>query len=384
MSDGSLFADLPAEAMAPRKAGILPSQTISQIIAAGQVTAEQAILAEQIQPASLDLRLGDVAYRVQASFLPGKDTTVMRRLEGLKMHALDLSSPAMLERGCVYIVPLQERLALPPRVSARANPKSSTGRLDVFARLITDYAQAFEDVPAGYKGPLYLEVSPRTFSILVRAGDRLNQLRLVRGASGSADAALRRLDAEHRLVYAHDDSPEDPLISGGLWLSLDLAAGSVVGYRAKRHAPIIDIARRNHYDVAEFWEAIPARGPGIILNPDDFYILASRERVRIPAHYAAEMVAYDTSVGEFRAHYAGFFDPGFGFGDGEVLGTRAVLEVRSHEVPFLLEDGQVVGRLLYERLTEPPHKVYGQGIGSSYQLQSLALAKQFRAPQTEA
>ncbi|MDJ0945259.1 MAG: 2'-deoxycytidine 5'-triphosphate deaminase [Kiloniellales bacterium] len=360
--------------------GILPAQGIEGAIAAGQITAAAPIEAEQVQPASLDLRIGAEAYRVQASFLPGPEASVMERVAALEMHRLDLTAPAVLERGCVYIVPLQESLALPAELSARANPKSSTGRLDVFARLITDRGRAFEDIPAGYQGPLYAEISPRTFSVLLRAGDRLNQLRLISGGPAPGDALLAQVHAQHKLVYAADDRPEDPLISGGLWMSLDLALGEVVGYRAKRHAPIIDLAKRRHYEVLDFWDPIPARPGGLILNPDDFYILASKERIRVPPDYAAEMVAYDTSVGEYRAHYAGFFDPGFGYGEGEILGTRAVLEVRSHEVPFLLEDGQVVGRLLYEPLTERPAQVYGQGIGSSYQRQSLALAKQFKSP----
>lgn len=366
--------------MEPAMGGILPDHAIAAAIEAGQITAEAAIEHEQVQPASLDLRLGEVAYRVRASFLPGAGAKVMDRMAGLEMHRLDLTKPAVLERGCVYIVPLMESLALPLQISARANPKSSTGRLDVFARLITDHAHVFEDVPAGYLGPLYAEISPRTFSVLVRAGDRLNQLRLLSGEGASADAVLARLHAEHQLVYSQDDRPEDPLIAKGLWMTVDLTAEEIVGYRAKRHAPIIDLSMRKHYEILDFWDPISAREPSLILNPDDFYILASKERIRVPPDHAAEMVAYDTSVGEYRAHYAGFFDPGFGYGEGEILGTRAVLEVRSHEVPFLLEDGQVVGRLLYEPLTERPEKVYGQGIGSSYQRQSLALAKQFKDP----
>ena len=369
-----------AQTEAPAVRGILPAQGIEAAVAAGQVLAETAVELDQVQPASLDLRLGAVAYRVRASFLPGPEATVMERVAVLEMHRLDLSGPAVLERGCVYIVPLQESLALPPDLAARANPKSSTGRLDVFARLITDRGRAFEDVPAGYAGPLFAEISPRTFSVLVRAGDRLNQLRLVSGGAAPGDSLLTHLHEQHRLVYADDDRPEEALISDGLWMSLDLTLGEVVGYRAKHHAPIVDLAKRNHYELPDFWEPIPAGTDSIILNPDDFYILASKERIRVPPDYAAEMVAYDTSVGEYRAHYAGFFDPGFGYGEGEILGTRAVLEVRSHEVPFLLEDGQVVGRLLYEALTERPAQVYGQGIGSSYQRQSLALAKQFKTP----
>jgi dCTP deaminase len=274
-----------------------------------------------------------------------------------------------------------EELALPQDVRARANPKSTTGRLDVFTRLITDFGVEFERVGAGYKGKLFVEIVPRTFSVLVRQGTRLNQLRFIRGSPLSSDSILDELHRLETLVYLESGEAADITVAKGLWVSVDLRGSEsepTIAYRARRHAPLIDLARVAYYNPEEFWE--PIKGPrsqGLILNPDDFYILASRELLRVPPKFAAEMVPIDPSVGEYRVHYAGFFDPGFGYGRGELKGTRAVLEVRSHEVPFLLEDGQLVGRLVYERLTEVPEKMYGMGIGSAYQGQGLALSKQF-------
>lgn len=350
-------------------------------LAAGWILTDEPVASDQVQPASLDLRLGPVAYRVRASFLPGKHP-VQERLESLKTHALDLSVPAVLEKGCVYIVPLVERLQLPENTSARANPKSSTGRLDVFTRLITDFSREFDQVRSGYKGSLYLEVVPQTFSILVRAGTRLTQLRLMRGAPASSDALLSALHEEHELVFAEGETPAEPFISQGLWLSVDLAGAGpdeIIGYRAKPHTPLVDVDRVGAYDWRDFWDAIERPRDGqLLLNPEDFYILSSKERIRVPMTAAAEMVSYEPSVGEFRNHYAGFFDPGFGFRTDDVRGTHAVLEVRSHEVPFILEDGQHVSRLVYQRLIVAAEKAYGAGVGSSYQHQRISLSKHFR------
>jgi dCTP deaminase len=369
----------PESLAAPAAPGLLPFQDLSTLIADGIILSSTAIEDDQIQPASIDLRLSDVGYRVQASFLPG-EATVETRLADLQMHApLDLSRPCLLERGCVYIIPLQEELRLPPGVSAKANPKSTTGRLDVFTRLITDRATEFDRVPQAYHGRLYVEVVPRTFSIVVAAGTKLNQLRVFQGRPGLADDELRALHESSPLVFRGDTASE-AIIADGLWLTIDLqgSGSGPVGYRAKPHG-LIDLSRLRHYDPAEFWEPVHrSRRGSIILNPDDFYILASREQIRVPPDLAAEMVAYEPPIGEFRVHYAGFFDPGFGYGEG-ISGTRGVLEVRSHEVPFLLEDGQIVARLVYERLLSRPTRLYGTGIGSSYQHQGLTLSKQFRS-----
>ncbi len=361
--------------------GILPSQMLAELAQAGSISASVPILAEQIQPSSIDLRLGSVAYRVRASFLPGEHSTVARKLSDHKLHELDLTRPVVLEKGCVYVVPLLEELSLPPDISGKVNPKSSTGRLDIFTRLITDFGRQFEFVPAGYHGKLYAEIVPRTFSILVQQGARLNQLRLTRGVPRSSDEDLRDLDRREMLVY-QNDLPVTAMIAEGLRLSVNLSEGEIIGYRAKQHTSLIDLQRIDYYEPSEFWDPLyRTKNRALVLDPEDFYILASRERVRIPPDFAAEMVPYDPSVGEFRIHYAGFFDPGFGYGTDDIKGTRAVLEVRSHEVPFLLEDGQEVGSLTFERLITRPEKLYGQGIGSSYQKQELALSKHFkRAP----
>lgn len=361
--------------------GVLPHQAIEACIEAGIIRSALDVDADQVQPASLDLRLGSMAYRVRASFLPGATGTVERRLDSLSMYTLDLTGSAVLERGCVYIVPLVESVHLPPELSGIATPKSSTGRLDIFTRLMTDYTSEFERVAAGYKGKLYVEVSPRTFSIVAHAGDRLNQLRLKRGASEESDAGLEQLHRSAPLVFRDGAASDRPDIAGGLWVSVDLKGkgpGQPIAYRARRHAPLLDLRRIGHYAPADFWEPIyPDPSGTLILDPDAFYILASKETIRVPPDQAAEMVAYDTTVGEFRAHYAGFFDPGFGHDPEGGSGTCAVLEVRTHEVPFLLEDGQRVGRLVYERLVALPRRLYGRTIGSNYARQGLKLAKQF-------
>lgn len=361
--------------------GILPSQAIRGLIGLRQIDAEDPIGDDQIQPASLDLRLGDKAYRVRASFLPGRKARVQAKIDRFGMHEIDLRPGAVLERGCVYIVPLLETLALEKSVSGLANPKSSAGRLDIFTRLIADYAGQFDQVPAGYGGPLYAEISPGTFSILVRTGTRLSQLRLRRGKPQYSDHAVRRLQEKESLVEsAHGEAD----IAGGVAFTADLAGpgdGRPIGYRARRHSGLIDFDRPGHYDWPEFWDPIyPGRDANLVLDPGDFYILASKESVAVPPDHAAEMRAYDTLVGEFRVHYAGFFDPGFGHAEAGGEGARAVLEVRSHDVPFVLEDGQIVGRLLYERLTETPDRLYGAAIGSTYQSQGLMLGKQFKRP----
>ncbi len=367
----------PSVAQPRHATGILTSQAIRALIRSGEIQASAEVSEAQIQPSSLDLRLGATAYRVNASFLPGPRATVAEKLETFGMHAIDLRDGAVLEKGCVYIVPLQEALALSSRIYGMANPKSSTGRLDIFTRLITDHTAEFDRVKSGYRGPLYVEVSPRAFSVVVRTGSRLNQLRLRRGTHSYSDSALRRLHAQVQLIDK-DLGAQD--VSNGIPLTIDLPGeppGQPIGYKARMHTRLIDVDLVGHYAVGDFWEPLHARPrEGLILNPGDFYILASKEAVTVPPDHAAEMVAYDTLVGEFRVHYAGFFDPGFGH--GESAGTRAVLEVRSHEVPFVLEDGQVVGRLVYERLLDLPDKLYGRDIGSSYQKQGLQLSKHFK------
>lgn len=379
-SDDLLTRATPADDATARTTGILPSQELEHLVrATREIRSSEPIQDDQYQPASLDLRLGSVAYRVRASFLPGKDATVKNKLEDLAMHEMDITNGAVLERGCVYIIPLLEGLSLRKRTSAMGNPKSSTGRLDIFTRLITDYGTEFDRVREAYSGPLYAEVSPRTFSVLVRKGSRLSQIRIRRGNPPSSDTAMKRLLEEHQVVasISRDD------IRDGVPVSVDVQgdkSGGIIGYKARSHAGLIDIDKLRHYEVLDYWEPVhaPRRG-GLVLDPADFYILGSREAVRVPPTHAAEMLAFDTLMGDFRVHYAGFFDPGFGHPDAGGEGSRAVLEVRSFEVPFVIEHGQVVGRLAYERLTAQPARLYGSGgVKSSYQRQGIALSKHFK------
>jgi dCTP deaminase len=365
----------------PSDKGILPDRMIAALAEEGAIAAARPFAPDQIQPASLDLRLGAIAYRVRASFLPGPGTAVVRRIAELKLHEFALTDGAVLETGCVYIVPLIERLALPADVAAATNPKSSTGRLDVFTRVIADETRGFDRVDAGYYGPLYAEISPKTFPVLVREGSRLSQIRFRHGDAALDGESLRALHARERLV-----DRAEAVMGEGVAVSVDLSGGGmrngkgIVGYRAKRHTAVIEVERRAAYEVADFWEPIAARGDhSLILDPDEFYILASTEAVQVPPDYAAEMVPFDPLVGEFRVHYAGFFDPGFGYAGAGGLGARAVLEVRSREVPFILEHGQVVGRLVYEKMLARPDQLYGSGIGSNYQAQGLKLSKHFRS-----
>jgi len=373
----------PSQEAQARTTGILPSQEISNLIARGNISATPAINPDHIQPASLDLRLGDMAHRVRASFLPGPNSTVEAKIKELRMTRVDLTGAPVFEKDCVYIIPLVEELNLPENISGKANPKSTTGRLDIFTRLITDYGTEFDRVPAGYKGKLYAEVVSRTFTVALRAGMRLSQLRFVQGNPVAGDRTIRELNQEEPLVYMdEEESPGKAKLQRGLRITVNLEgaeAGEIIAYKAKRYAPAIELDRIDFYPTEEFWEVRHQNASrSLILEPGDFYILASRERVRVPPDFAAEMVPFDPSDGEFRIHYAGFFDPGFGYGSSDIKGTRAVLEVRAHEVPFLMEHGQLVGRLNYMPLLARPNKIYGTNIGSSYQHQALTLSKQFR------
>ena len=374
-------------------AGVLSSQEILELINKNVITSENGIEKDLIQPASIDLRLGIKAWRVPASFLPGKGNKVSSRLKDLAMHEFSLIDGAVLECGCVYIVKLLENVSLTDNLTGIANPKSSTGRLDVFTRLIVDGAMEFEHIPAGYQGPLYAEISPRTFSVLVRTGSRLNQLRLRRGQSFTSDKEMEILQEHVGLVRNQDNINLLDKIKNGVPLSVDLIGeNGLIGYKARKHSMLIDIDKPNHYKRELFWEKITVedllyRGGdyqnknnqgSLILSPDAFYILASKEYVSVPSKYAAEMRAYDTKVGEFRAHYAGFFDPGFGLTELGASKTKAVLEVRSHDVPFLIEQDQTVCRLVYEPMANVPSILYGEaGSSNNYQAQGLKLAKHF-------
>ena len=357
------------------RSGILPAQAIRALIEAGGIKPAMPVAVGQIQPASIDLRLGEVAYRVRASFLPGPGSLVTQKLTDLSMHTIDLTHGAVLETGCVYVVPLLESLALPPHIAAAANPKSSTGRLDVFTRVIADGVDSFDTIPAGYSGRLYAEICPQTFPIVVRRGSYLSQLRLRIGDPVENDADLAVLHQRMKLVSG---GAED--IRNGIALSVDIAGAKdgLVGYRAKKHTGIVDVDKSGGCSILDYWEPINLRGQRrLILDPDQFYILASKEAVHVPPSHAAEMMPFNPLVGEFRVHYAGFMDPGFGHAPAGGSGARVVLEVRSHKVPFILDDGQIIGRLVYERMTETPEILYGRDLKSNYQAQGLKLSKHF-------
>jgi dCTP deaminase len=356
--------------------GVLSDTEIGAMIESGASAAAQPVIGGQVQPASLDLRLGQQAIRVRASFLAGAGARIADRIAEFEMHRVDLTEGAVLEKGCVYVVPLIESLALPADVTAVANAKSSTGRLDLLTRTITDGGVEFDRVPPGYHGPLYAEICPRSFSVLARTGMRLNQIRFRRGQSVLSDAELVALHTAEPLVSGQ------AVIAEGLGFSVDLRpedGGTLVGYRAKPHTGVIDLDKIGHYPARDFWEEVHSDNGRIILDPGAFYILVSREAVTIPPDYAAEMAPYLAMVGEFRVHYAGFFDPGFGHAGAGGSGSRGVLEVRCHEAPFALDHGQVVGRLVYEKMTARPHILYGRDMGSNYQGQGLKLSKHFRA-----
>ena len=375
--------------------GILPSQKILEMQRNGEITTTQLkqFDHDQVQPASIDLRLGDFAYPVDTSFLPGKGMKVLDKMRQLDAQfadfKIDLSLGAVLEKGRVYVIPLMEAINLKSDVAAFANPKSSTGRLDILTRLIADEATSFDQVAEGYKGELFIEVAPRSFSIVVKTGARLNQLRFRRtrgeGAKAITAAEWKKLLDDGQIIDSSDHETNTKSIKTGvLPFTVDLKGsgkdGEIIGYRSKKHVKRIDLERRD-YDPLDFWEPIFFhKTSSLILDPDEFYILMTKEAIAVPPEYAAEMLPYDTRAGEFRVHYAGFFDPGFGWNAqlNKAGSSRGVLEVRSHEVPFLLEHGQTVGWLRYERMAARPELLYGQDINSNYQGQSLKLAKQFK------
>ena len=376
--------------------GILPYQHITRLITSGAIRSQIPIEDRQIQPASLDLRLGRKAYRLISSFLP-ELSAITNRLNvldfyqsDLVMYEMDLTEGAILEKGHVYLVPLLESLRLPKTLRARANPKSTTGRLDVFTRVVTDLNTGFDEIQAGYQGPLYLEVVPRSFAIKVKTGYSLNQIRFVRGEATLPDAMLQALHKTTPLLY-HNISTKKSLGSRdlrterGLFLRIDLKGDDqsdspIIGYRAKKNSHVIDLSKVGYYAALDFWEPLYRhRQDSLLLEPEEFYILASKERICVPPGYAAEMVAYEAACGELRTHYAGFFDPGFGFGKGELHGTQVVLEVRPHDVPFLIHDGQTFFKVVYDRMLDIPSQLYGTGLGSSYQRQGLTLSKHFKA-----
>lgn len=391
-----------------RTKGILPVQKLRILAQLGIISGpeEYPIEDNQFQPNSIDLRLGEVAHRVRCSFLP-ENETVQEKIDKLHQYTFSIRDGAVLEPNCVYIIPLLEELHLPSlqygsggpvqngskskdsgiitqeNLTAKANPKSTTGRLDIFTRVITDRSHRFEEIDQGYSGKLYLEVVPKSFPIKVRTGHRLNQLRIRHGHTILSDQDLLRMHGSDPLVFDDSGSPlsmDDVKVNNGLFLSVNLQGNEnhILGYKARKHRDLIDLDNVDHYEISDFWEPIMARSQDhLILEPEAFYIFASKERCRIPVHLAAEMIAYDTGSGELRTHYAGFFDSGFG-GSVKDLGARAVLEVRSHDVPFLIEDGQTFCSMKFEPNTEIPEFIYGSDIKSNYQGQGLKLGKHFK------
>ncbi len=381
----------------PRKNGILPDRYLKRLIQEGQITSKIPIKDGQIQPASLDLRLGNKAYRLRSSFHPERSDVhtrlnVLDHYESdLVMYAIDLTQGGILEKGHVYLVPLLEGLALPKRIRGRANPKSSTGRLDIFTRMITDLNVGFDEVRSGYHGPLYLEIVPLSFTIRVQTGLALNQLRLVEGQPTVSDTQLLKLHRQNGLLFDNGSPPRNNVtlapkhmrVNNGMFLRVDLHGNgehnSIVGYRAKKNSHVVDLSRIGHYPALDFWEPIYHHSnDSLVLEPQEFYILASKERIRVPPGYATEMVAYEAACGELRTHYAGFFDPGFGAATAPKNGTPVVLEVRPHDVPFMIHDGQTFFKVIYERMIDNPDEIYGSTIGSSYHQQGLTLSKHFK------
>ncbi len=364
--------------------GVLPSQQLRDAVSREwMIAGDWRIPRESIQPASVDLRLGDHAWALRCSFLPDSDSTVEEKVEDLAFERIDLRDGATLERDRPYLVQLIEELRLPQEIRAKANPKSSTGRLDVFTRVLTDRNHRFDEIAAGYHGALYLEIVPRTFAIRVKTGLALNQVRLMRGDARLSDEQLVALHREFPLLYRDSRALGDTelSVSDGLFLSLDVSGSedSIVGYRAKKNSLPIDLTRVGALKWQDYWEPVhPEKGERIVLEPEVFYLLLSAEGVSVPPSYAAEMLAYDPTAGELRTHYAGFFDPGFGYSQKrKAHGSRAALEVRARDVSFMVEHRQPVCKLAFERMAQDPDVLYGEDVGSNYQGQQTMLSKHF-------
>lgn len=368
-----------------QKRGYLPLQYLREIARRNFVYSGYTIKDWQLQPASLDLRIGEKGYRVRSAFLPDRDS-VLIKLNQLKMYEVDLRDGAILEKGGVYLIPLLEQLNLPDGIGGKTNPKSSIGRLDVFTRVVTDYNHRFDEIKPGYKGKLFLQVISRSFTIRVKTGFSFNQLRLFTQDIELSDQDLKKIYRETPLLYDARDNqlPVDKvIIDDGLFISVGLSNGSqdIIAYKAKKNSDILDLSRITKYEVLDFWEPISENNNRpLILEPEEFYIMASKEKIRIPLKYVGEMVAYEPNSGELRSHYAGFFDPGFGYGPkGELHGTRSILEVRPHDVPFMVEDGQTFCKLRFNKIISPPEVAYGDtNLDSHYQFQGLTVSKYFR------
>ncbi|MCK4738784.1 MAG: 2'-deoxycytidine 5'-triphosphate deaminase [Deltaproteobacteria bacterium] len=372
------------------KSGVFSFQELQTAIKDNVITSEVPIEGEQVQPASLDLRLGGKAYALVSSFLPNQNQTIEDIIHvedsygaDLVKYVVDISQGGVLDKGIIYLIPLMEGLNLPDGVDGKTNPKSTTGRLDIFSRVLSDKNPRFDHIKEGYKGQLYLEVMPRTFAVKLKQGQSLAQLRLRRGDSYIGDEELKNIYLDKKLLYTDTAvlPIDEAVISHGLFMSVDLkGVNGIVGYKAKKNSQVVDLTKRDFYKITDFWEPIEANKKGTLtLEEEEFYILGSKEKIRIPNGYAADMAPFEAGSGELRTHYAGFFDPGFGYGNnGELSGTKAVLEVRAHDVPFMITDGQRFCKLYFEKMSEEPERLYGTEIGSSYQFQGITLSKQFQ------
>ena len=366
---------------------VLSHQTLLRIYGGVSplITADTALCDDQIQMASIDLSLKGPVYGMRASGLPRRGETVRSRIDASAKtgYTFNLTGEdKLLSRRQTYIIPLNEGLKLPPGFAARFSPKSSTGRVDVLARILADGIPHFDSVPAeGYRGPLYLEVTPLSCDILLRSGQSLMQMRLRQGDSLVSANDLVTLQAEKGIVWGKDGKPIAPeklsLAEHGLYMHVDLDR-DIVGFMARD--PILaelSFAKSDFYDPYDFWEPITRpKGGSIVLNPGRFYLLATKERVKVPSNICGDIAAYDASTGEFRTHYAGFFDPGFGGSKPEERGTVGVMEVRGREIPFELQDNQPVCRMDFQWLDEVPNRLYGAG--NNYTGEQPSLGKFFR------
>lgn len=373
--------------MKPQMDGVLSYQIIKRYVTENKIYSKKKIEDWQIQPNTLDLRLGNIGYRVRTSFL-SVDSAVSKKIGDYVMYEINLAQGAILEKGCVYVIPLMESLNLPNDIYGKTNPKSSVGRLDVFTRVISDANYRYNAISEGYQGKLYVEISPISFTIKVKEGDSINQLRLLKGNNVRlSDSELKAWYRKMPLLY-NEKGKAIPLsktiFSDGLHMRIDLKYSKkkrVIGFKSKKNSTVIEISKRNYYPIDHFWERLYSDNKSsLILQPEEFYIFASKERVVIPPGLCGEVIPYDPENGEMRVHYAGFFDSGFGHVRSQqgYVGAKAVLEIRPHDVPFLIEDGQIIFRMVFDKNNVRPDHLYGHGIKSSYQCQDLKLSKHFK------
>lgn len=360
--------------------GVLASQEIRELIHKGHIKHADE---KSIRPASLDLTITSEVYRLEEMFLPKSGETIRDILKNARPSAHHLSHP--LERNVLYLARLQEHLSLPDGIHCVCNPKSSTGRVDIQVRVLADGVPRYDAVmPGGYDGDLWLLMSPKSFPVKIDAGESLSQIRFVRGSSRVTEEEIEETLTAHDLLWDIEGKPlrESGRLSdqdGSLILGIDVSR-DLVGWECLGLHRILDLSKRGHYYAEEFFRPLRRTGDHIRLQNNGFYILYTRERVQVPPHLACEMVPMDERSGEFRVHYAGFIDPGWGWGiDGSANGRRLVLEIRPFE-DIVLRDGQPVGKIKFEKMSSRPDQVYDQ-IDSNYinETELPRLSKHFRA-----